>query len=195
VTGARGERDPLQAFVPHGYDIVVDTPELAAANSARVQLIFDRHAETAKRLQMPMIIGEWGAFGNSDERILPSAGVIQRLFEKHLCGDTYWDYGRNIQQQAYFETLCRSIPCRIAGRLLAYESDPETGLFTCRWKETGDITAPTIIYLADPGITGREIRLVPAAKGYECTPVAASRAVYLSIPPAAKPVERLLTVR
>jgi hypothetical protein len=142
-----------------------------------------------------MVIGEWGAFGNSDMRILPSARVIQRLFEKHLCGDTYWDYGRNIQDQAYFETLCRSIPCRIAGSLLAYESDPETRLFTCRWKETGNIAAPTILYLADPGITGREIRLVPASTEYECKPVAGSKAVYLSIPPTTKPVERILTVR
>ena len=59
VVGLDGQRDRQQAYAPHAYDIVVDTPALAKANSQRVELIFARHGETARRLEMPMIIGEW----------------------------------------------------------------------------------------------------------------------------------------
>jgi len=194
VNGLNGQRDPNQAFVPHGYDIVVDTPGLAGANSSRVELIFKRHAETARRLDMPMIVGEWGAFGNWDERILPSARVIQRLFEKHLCGDTYWDYGRDIQTQAYFPVLCRSLPQRIAGTLLSYQSNPETGLFTCRWEEAAHVTVPTIIYLT-AGIA-ENVELTPKGTRYEFEFVQGnSGPVYLIIPPTGKAVDRTLTVR
>ena len=57
---ADGERDRQQAYAPHGYDLVTDTPDLANASPERVEFIFKRHAETAVRLQMPMLVGEWG---------------------------------------------------------------------------------------------------------------------------------------
>ena len=117
MTGPAGERDPQQAYVPHGYDIVVDTPALASASSARVELIFRRHGETAKRLAMPMIIGEWVHFGAAGAGSSAVRRVLQRQFERLLCGDTYWDFGREIQERAYFVTLKRSIPSRTAGCL------------------------------------------------------------------------------
>jgi endoglycosylceramidase len=193
--GADGRRDPLQAFVPHGYDIVVDTPALARANPARVELIFGRHGKTADRLAMPMIIGEWGAFGNWDERILPSARVIQRQFEQLLCGDTYWDYGRDIQNTGCFPVLRRSIPCRIAGTLLEYRSDPETDAFLCRWKETEEVTAPTVVFVTEAAFAGRSVRVEPAGAGFEMRSASAdSGDVFLSIRPTGDSVQRSLTV-
>jgi endoglycosylceramidase len=195
VTGADGKRDPQQAYVPHGYDIVVDTAALANANRERVELIFRRHSQTAKRLAMPMIIGEWGAFGDADERILPSARILQQQFETHLCGDTYWDYGRDIERKAYFETLKRSIPSRIAGTLLEYGSDPQTGAFTCRWKEMGSIAAPTIIYLTEATFQDRVARLKPEGAGFVVQPVSNGTGdVYISISPSGESVERVLTL-
>lgn len=196
VTDRTGERDPLQAYVPHAYDIVVDTPDLANANTERVAFIFQRHSETAKRLGMPMIIGEWGALGGADERILPSARVLQRQFEELLCGDTYWDYGAAIEKKAYFQALKRSIPNRISGTLLEYASHPETGGFTCRWKEAKEIKAPTIIYLTEAAFKDRTVHLEPGGTGFQPQPASdAAGDVYLSIPPTGKSVERLLTIK
>ena len=196
VTGPAGQRDPQQAYAPHGYDIVVDTPALASASSKRVELIFRRHGETAKRLAMPMIIGEWGAFGAADKRILPSAQVLQRQFEQLLCGDTYWDYGRDIQDKAYFAVLKRSIPSRIAGTLLAYRNDWKTGEFTCRWRESPRITAATIVYLTAATFKGATVRLEPPGSGFDVQEVAGpSGDVYLCIPPTGKAVERTLLVQ
>ena len=159
VRGRDGNRDPLQAFAPHAYDIVVDTPQLAQADTGRVDLIFGRHGETAARLGLPMIIGEYGAFGGAGGEIVPSARVVMKMLERLKCGDTYWDFGRNVQKRAYFETLHRPIPLRIAGELIEYGSDPENLTFTCRWRETREMAAPTIIYLPKRYHDTREIRL------------------------------------
>jgi len=195
VTGLDGKRDALQAYVPHAYDIVVDTPALASANPRRVELIFDRHGKTAKRLGMPMIIGEWGAFGGADQQILPSARILQRQIEKLLCGDTYWDYDVAMEEKAYFKILKRSIPSRIAGTLLQYTNHPETGKFTCRWKEKKGINAPTIIYLTEASFKDRAVHLEPGGAGFHVQPASdTSGDVYLSIPPTGESLERLLTI-
>ena len=195
VKGPDGERDPQQAFVPHGYDIVVDTPALAQANSSRVEFIFAQHGKTAERLGMPMIVGEWGAFGNWDERILPSARVLQGLFEGLLCGDTYWDFGRDIDKQAYFSVLRRSIPCRIAGTLLEYGCDPETGAFHCSWEETPEVDAPTVVFLTEATLAGKSIRVQPSGKGFETRrAVSDTDSAFLSIEPIGKAGKRSLIV-
>ena len=195
LIGPDGQRDPRQAFVPHGYDIVVDTPALAQANTARVEFIFAQHGKTATRLAMPMVIGEWGAFGNWDERILLSARVIQRLFEELLCGDTYWDYGRDVHKQAYFPVLRRSIPCCIAGTLQEYHCDPETGTFRCSWQEQPEIDAPTIVFLTKSTLAGRRVRVQPSGSGYEVRRAAPdSGDVFLEIEPIGKAGKRSLMI-
>jgi endoglycosylceramidase len=42
MMGPDGQRDPQQAYAPHGYDIVVDTPQAAKASQARIELILER---------------------------------------------------------------------------------------------------------------------------------------------------------
>ncbi len=59
-----GQRDPAQVYSPHGYDLVVNTPDIAQASPERVAFIFRRHGETAERLGMPMLVSEWGAYGD-----------------------------------------------------------------------------------------------------------------------------------
>ena len=90
LMGPDGRRDAQQAYAPHGYDIVVDTPQLARASNARVEFIFTRHRETAERLDMPMLVGEWGAFGGHGADVVPAAWGVVDVFETLGCSDTYW---------------------------------------------------------------------------------------------------------
>jgi endoglycosylceramidase len=87
VVDAHGRPDALQAFAPHGYDIVVDTRDLALASNDRLALIFQRHAETGKRLDLPVLIGEWGAYGAAGPEILPTARFNVDLVEP-IAGNT-----------------------------------------------------------------------------------------------------------
>ena len=191
-----GDPDPLQAFAPHGYDIVTDTADVASADSRRVELIFARHGETAKRLKLPMIIGEWGAYGRSREALNAAADVV-RQFEKMLCGDTYWQFNKGIENTAFFPMLKRPYPQAVAGPLVSYRFDPETGLFECVWMEDPAIKQPSRIYLPDSWFhAGYEVVVSPAGQGYQAEPVAGeSHSVYLSISPTGQTVERRLVVR
>ena len=197
VLSPDGRRDPLQAYAPHGYDIVVDTADIASASEERVELIFSRHGETARRLNMPMIVGEWGAYGGAGSEVVPAAWFVVRQFEKLLCSDTYWLFGRNLYTSPYLHALQRPIPQRIAGTLLAYHADPEAKTFTCTWKEDPAVVAPSRIYIPQWAFHGQDrITVTPRGSEFDLTPTAdGSKSVSVLIPPTGKAIERQLTVR
>lgn len=90
-----GKRDALQAYAPHGYDIVVDTGSQDLNDRGHIRLIFQRHGETARRLAMPMVVGEWGAF-HPDNTAGPIAAYTVGEFDRLGCGDLYWAYRRDL---------------------------------------------------------------------------------------------------
>jgi endoglycosylceramidase len=191
-----GDPDPLQAFAPHGYDIVTDTADVASADSRRIGLIFSRHGETAQRLGLPMLAGEWGAYGRSREA-LHAAGDVVRQFERLLCSDTYWQFNRGTENAACFPMLKRPYPQAVAGTLISYQFDPETRLFDFVWKEDPGVTQPSRIYLPDLWFPeGYEVEISPTGQGYHVEPVAGtSHSVYLSIASTGQAAERRLLVR
>ena len=135
---ADGERDRQQAYAPHGYDLVTDTPDLANASPERVEFIFKRHAETAVRLQMPMLVGEWGAYDRHLNTLAPAQDVIQQ-FERLLCSETYWTYLPETETFPCFQAINRPYPARIAGKLRNYCHDPKNNIFNCTWEEDPQI--------------------------------------------------------
>lgn len=169
LTRADGTRDPHQAYTPHAYDIVVDTPQQAQASQARIALIFDHQAATAQRLDMPMLVGEWGAYGGADETILPAAWAVVRQFEKHLASETYWDYGRTLGEAAYRDVLVRPLPVSVAGALVSYKSDDAARTFSCVWNENPVVTAPTQIFLPARYLETASMAVDGISEGFEVT--------------------------
>ena len=193
VLGADGQRDPQQAYAPHGYDIVVDTPDQANPSYDRISLIFTRHGETAKRLGMPMLIGEWGAYGGVGPEIVPAARAVVREMERLLCGETYWAYTPDIEKTASFEVLHRPIPLCVSGVLKAYASDLATHKFSCSWTEDPAVSAETEVFLPKTYYgDGKKVVLAPAGE-FVVTPIGES-AVRLTIKPTGKAVDRTLVV-
>jgi endoglycosylceramidase len=168
ITDSNGNRDPLQAFAPHGYDIVTDTKDVANANSERIDLIFTRHAETATRLKMPTLVGEWGAY-YGQPNTLPAAQAVVRQIEKNLFSDTYWSYSSagEIDNAQYFPILSKPYPATISGNLLQYESNLSNKSFACTWVENPEISAPSRIYLPEEWFPkGYKVILEPKDKGW-----------------------------
>ena len=82
--------DPCQVYAPHGYDLVVDT-DIQAYSQERVNFIFYRHAKAARRMGVPMVVGEWGAFyGDTAARDRVRATLL--TLEALEAGDMYWCY-------------------------------------------------------------------------------------------------------
>lgn len=90
--------DPLQVFAPHGYDLVVDT-DMACYSQERVNGIFAVHAAAARRMGVPMVAGEWGAFYGAE-----SAPARVRDTERFLrgigAGSMYWSYVSGVTDPA-----------------------------------------------------------------------------------------------
>jgi endoglycosylceramidase len=107
-----GRRDPRQAYAPHAYDIVTDTPQSGRGSSdARIELIFRRHAKKARELTMPLLIGEWGAY-YEDPNAVGAARFVVKQMDALQCGDTYWDYQRKLHKSPLLPALARHLENR-----------------------------------------------------------------------------------
>lgn len=146
ITDHTGARDHQQAYAPHGYDLVTDSDYVHAANHNRVSYIFEQHEATRERLKMPMIIGEWGAYG--DSAMSGEASLhIQKIFEKLLCSDIYWCYlYPEMDRYSSFTGVQRGYPVEVAGEIISYTYDHAASTFMMEWKEDTSIQAPTRIY-------------------------------------------------
>ncbi len=140
-----GGREPNQAYSPHGYDLVVDTDALALASDARVDVIFEAHRETQLALNVPVLVGEWGAFGHSPD-ILGHARHIMDLFDEWQWSSAYWCYHGNFGSAPVLPILSRTYPRAVAGEIISMRTD-EGDNFTLVWRDDAACAAPTEIYL------------------------------------------------
>jgi endoglycosylceramidase len=201
VTGALGEivdengqKDPLVAYAAHGYDLVVDTEALALGSNARVELIFERIAETGKRLDIPVLIGEWGALHGKSQELIPVADFLMDEFNRHGFSDTFWAYGQFLHEASFLKVLQKPYPMVTGGELSGYEYDMESGIFKCTWKENGQPSSPTIVYVPDlEKLQKEQISLSPETESIELEQLVNSKAGYLIIPFSGETTERELT--
>jgi endoglycosylceramidase len=189
---ADGSTDPLVAYAAHGYDLVVDTKELSNSSTDRLELIFERIYESGKRMNVPVLIGEWGALGGESPGRTELAHTNLDIFEKFLFSNTYWAYGKGTEEYSYFKYgVIRPYPAFIAGQLLAYDYDRKTGIMTCSWNEKAGVKAPTSIYVPDLSrVNANEIEVVPEADGVILEPFKDGKGGYISITPADTDGER-----
>lgn len=194
IKDGHGKTDPNQVYAPHGYDLVTDTPNLHAASPERVEMIFQRHQASAKRLKMPMLVGEWGAFGNQAGTLNPAWHIVN-LFEEMQCGETFWAYFDGIERTPSFPAVQRPYPMKVNGQLTSYHYDPAKNSFSCRWMEQGKSNQPTYIYLPDWfQAPTRAIKLALDTE-YKLHAVArGSKNNILEIPPTGKTNARWLTI-
>jgi len=159
-------------------------------------MIFKRHGETANRLAMPALVGEWGAFGHHTGTLPAALGVV-RQFEGQLFSDTYWDFDKKLPELDHFKAIHHPYPERLAGTLIRYSYDSGKGLFTCVWQEDRVIDKPTRIYLPDwLKFNPDQVTVTPKAQGFEIVKVVTgSLNSWMIIEPTGKDVERTLIVR
>ena len=148
VSLADGSPDPLVAYAPHGYDLVVDTKAAASAANARVEYIFEQITKKGKQLKMPIWLGEWGAYYDNSESVIPTATSSIGLIESNLFGNAYWSYTNGTENMEYFKkVLLRTYPLYTNGTLKSYRNNFETANFTMEWEESKEQNSATVIYI------------------------------------------------
>jgi endoglycosylceramidase len=105
VKDKNGNPDPLVAYAAHGYDLLTDTKQVGSQATGRIDLIFGRIDEASKRMNVPVLVGEWGAFHGSSEGFDNATRHIISLFDKYGFSNTYWAYRPNIETDSYFKFL------------------------------------------------------------------------------------------
>lgn len=139
-----------QAFAPHAYDLMVDTPMYKFADNERVGAIFKRRrTEQEKHLNMPVIVGEWGGFDVMNEDTA-HAEYLLNLFDSYKWSHTYWLFDASIMDSPLMNTLCRPHPIAVCGEIEKYSFDKAAQLFTLSFHQEKDYTVPTEIFCHKP---------------------------------------------
>lgn len=126
VPAAIGPLEGEWAYSPHGYDLVVDTPAMASPSDRRVTTIFERSAETAQRLGVPVVVGEWGGVGD----LTGIGGHLRHqldLFDRWSWSWFYWAFDETFLGSEAARQLRRPRAVAIAGRDLRAESSAGSG--------------------------------------------------------------------
>lgn len=118
-------------FAPHGYDLMVDTPAYSNASNERVDHIFNEHARTQERLDVPVIVGEWGGFYNDESGDCSYSHLIHLLqfFDSHKWSNTYWCFWQGIENSKIMEIIARPYPIAVPGEITSYKFDYESKKF------------------------------------------------------------------
>ncbi len=144
-----GEREPLQCFGPHSYDIMVDTPLYQYANADRVKAFFNEMRNTQLRLDVPVIVGEWGGCSdNKDTSWFPHAYELLEYFDENQWGQMYWDYHGDDLDSPLMTMLSRTYPVAVAGKINSYGFNRSEGVF--RLCFTADKSGESLIYVHAP---------------------------------------------
>ena len=193
IVDENGKKDPLVAYAAHGYDLVVDTDALTLGSNDRVELIFERIAETGKRLDVPVLIGEWGALHGTSPDLIPTADFLMNQFNQYGFSDTFWAYGKFLLEASFLEVLQKPYPMVTSGKLIGYSYDFSTKTFDLSWDENPEIQAATIVYIPDSDTVDiRNIKVEPVSDKMTIQKINHSKAGYLTIPPTGKNIKRTL---
>lgn len=92
-------------YAPHTYDIVTDTKNESAYSLGRLKVILERHQQKQDQLNVPMVMGEWGAFYDADSSVIPEARFILQTMNDMHCGNLYWAFQNDLRKRSYFGVL------------------------------------------------------------------------------------------
>lgn len=134
-----GKRDPQQVFGPHAYDFMVDTPTYKFASDNRVKGMFDEHKKSQDRLNMPVIVGEWGGFGgDGDDTWLKHIVFLLNLFDSNKWSNTYWQYMSSFFDSPLMRVFIRPYPQAVTGEIESYNYDYDNKIFTLTFDSNAD---------------------------------------------------------
>lgn len=163
IQNEEGVIDHSQVYAPHGYDLVVDTDHYEIYNQDRVDLIFSTHRKVQERLNIPALIGEWGAFTNHPATPALAKALI-RIFERYLWSNTYWCYTKGFKEMPYMHALNRAYPQVTAGLLISYHYNYDTDTISVKYVPSG---GETVIYHPHSALLSAETIIVSGVQDYQ----------------------------
>lgn len=142
-----GKREEKLCYSPHGYDLMVDTPAYEFASNSRVQAIFDEKKNTQDAWNSPVLVGEWGGYGDT-ERMLKHIDFLLDYFDKNQWSQAYYTFfmSMTVYEQPILEHLARPFPIAVCGKIEKYRHDRENNSFTLEFSQDKEFNVPTVIF-------------------------------------------------
>lgn len=164
VQDSSNNTESNQVFSPHGYDLLVDTQQYDQSSFDRLDVIFQTHKKVQERLNLPVLVGEWGCFPNAGEAVLEQAYHLMDLFASCQMSDTYFDFS-HLNNNRILEAIVRPYPMKTSGELISWNYDHKAKNFSCCINESEDLSAH-VIYVPDLDRI-QEIQITPYGPGYQ----------------------------
>ncbi len=138
------KREENQAFAPHAYDFMVDSPFYKYANNSRIEAIFRKRREEQNKLDMPVLVGEWGGGGALDW--IDHGEFILNLFDSFKWSSTYWCFDKHLTEFPVMQMLCRPHPVAVCGSIEKYNFDKNNQCFYLSFNQNREFDVPTEIF-------------------------------------------------
>ncbi len=138
--------DDRMAYAPHTYDIALETPMYHLAGTERVRAQLDEARRTQRRLNIPVVFGEWGGGPLTPEWRYHGEYILD-TFDEYKWSDTYWAYYTGLfdsEENSGF--LNKPYPQAVTGEILSYKHDRENNVFVLEYRQDAAFKAPTEIY-------------------------------------------------
>lgn len=181
-----GVREKNLCFAPHAYDLMVDTPAYKYASNSRVGSIFDEHKRSQDRLDVPVIVGEWGGQSEGTDWLFHINYLLDK-FDSNQWGQTYWCYYNGLLDNPIMTSLVRTAPVAVCGVIDKYAYDRENDVFTMSYTQDREYSLPTEIYVH------KKYSNIECDAEYTVEPIADSEAAILKI--KGNPGEHKVTIK
>lgn len=141
-----GKREEKLCFAPHAYDLMVDTPAYKYASNSRVGSIFDEHKRSQDRLNVPVIVGEWGGQSEGTDWLYHIEYLLDK-FDSNKWSQTYWAYYDGLLENPIMTCLIRTSPVAVCGKIDSYSFDRENNIFALDYTQDKEYSVPTEIFV------------------------------------------------
>ncbi len=142
-----GDKIETQAcFSPHGYDFMVDTPLYKHASSSRTDAIFGEPEKVQSRLNVPVMVGEWGGYSEGNEWY-PHVHHLLKFFDDRKWSNCYWAFHGGMLGDPLMDELNRPYPRAVTGEITAFCHDRKANTFTLSYEQKAQFDCETVVYL------------------------------------------------
>lgn len=140
-------------YSPHAYDIFIDSALYDKYSSnERIKVIIDGITENQKKMQVPVIFGEWGGSAPSGDNWIKHIEYVSSLLEERHWSSMYWAF--NYKKEKHVNALNTPYPIAVCGDIIEMKTDRASRKFTLKWTQNTDFdeNVKTEVYVPDRNI-------------------------------------------
>ncbi len=141
-------------YSPHIYDIFIDSPLYNNYSSNnRVQYIIDVIRENQIKMNVPVVVGEWGGDSQKGTKWIEHIDYVMTQIEKNQWSSIYWSF--NFSKNKLINVFNRPFPVAVCGKIKEIHTETGKKKFRLVWEQEAffeNKNVKTEIYVPHKGI-------------------------------------------